>query len=100
MSDEPVPPSGAPGGGAGLPTNRKALFSVAFGVAAFAAALFFSLFLGFLLVVPSVTCGLHARLEIEASKGTEGGDLTAIVGLTIAATTLGLVIVSYLVSYY
>ena len=39
--------------------------------------------------VPSVTCGIFARREIADSKGTEGGDMTAIIGLTIGATTLG-----------
>lgn len=97
MSPEPAQPSGTPEGGAGLPTNRKATYSVIFGAAAFPCA-FLSPFFAFVLAVPAVTCGLHARREISESKGTEGGDMTAIVGLTFGATTAVLVVLSWLLS--
>ncbi len=83
--------------GAGLRTNRKAIYSVVFGAAAFPLALVIP-FLGFVLAVPSVTCGVHARREISASNGDEDGDLIAIIGLTFGATTLGLLILSFFLS--
>ena len=86
-----------PDGRAALPINRKAIYSVIFGGAAFACA-FLSPYFAFVLAVPSVTCGLHGWREIKASKGTEGGDMAAVVGLTMGATTLGLVVISWLVS--
>ena len=97
MSPDPAPPSGTPEGGAGLPTNRKAIFSVLFGAVAFPCA-FVSPFLAFVLAVPSITCGVHARREIQASKGGEDGDLIAIIGLTFGATTAVLAILSSLLS--
>lgn len=98
MTPDPAPPSGTPEDGAG-PTNRKATYSVVFGAVAFP-CLFIHPFLAFVLAVPSVTSGLYARQEISASKGTEGGDLTAIVGLTVGATTIALVLLSWLMSPY
>lgn len=94
---EPDPSSGLPGDGAGLPTNRKAIYSVLYGAAAFPCA-FLLPFLALVLSVPSITCGVHARREIQESRGTEGGDMTAVVGLTIGATTLGLVLLTYVAS--
>lgn len=99
MSHDPAPPPGTPEGEAGLPTNHKAITSVILGAAAFP-CLFIHPFLAFVLAVPSVTSGVYARREISASKGAEGGDMTAIVGLTIGATTLVLVFVSWLLSPY
>ena len=99
MSQEPAPPPGAPDGGAGVPTNHKAIASVILGAAAFP-SLFIHPFLAFVLAVPSVTSGVYARREISASKGDEGGDMTAVVGLTIGATTLALVFLSWLLSPY
>jgi hypothetical protein len=93
VSPEPAPPSGPPEGGAALPTNRKAILAVIFGAAAFTCA-FINPFFAFVLAVPSVTCGVHARREIRDAKGTEGGDMTAVIGLTMGATTLGLLLLS------
>jgi hypothetical protein len=84
-------------GGVDLPTSRKAIYSVIFGGAAFACA-FLSPFFAFVLAVPALTCGVHARREISASKGAEGGDMAAVIGLTMGATTLGLVVISWLVA--
>lgn len=64
---------------------------------AFACA-FLSPFFAFVLAVPSVTCGVHARREISVAKGTEGGDMAPVIGLTMGATTLGLVVLAWLVS--
>jgi hypothetical protein len=69
------------------------------GAAAFP-CLFIHPFLAFVLAVPSVTSGVYARREISAAKGAEGGDMTAVVGLTIGATTIALVFVSWLLSPY
>ncbi|VXC00411.1 DUF4190 domain-containing protein [Aeromicrobium sp. 9AM] len=82
--------------GADLRTNRKAIYSVIFGAAAFPFTFFGDFFFfAFMLGVPSVTCGIYARREIRDSKGTEDGDTTAIIGITIGATTVGLVILGY-----
>lgn len=86
--------------GAQRPTNRKAILSVVFGSIAFPCGLFVSWFLAFVLAVPSITCAVHARREIRASQGTEGGDSTAVVGLTIGATSLALAILSRLLFPY
>jgi hypothetical protein len=80
----------------GLPTNRKAVYSLLLGVAAFPCALFVP-FLGFVLAVPAVTTGVHGRREISAGHGAEGGDVNAVIGLTFGATTLALLLVSWLV---
>lgn len=97
MHQEPAPPPGTPEDGAGLPTNRKATYSVIFGALAFVCA-FLSPFFAFVLAVPSLTCGIHARREIAAAKGSMTGDLTAVIGLTTGATTLALVAASYALS--
>lgn len=85
------------GGGPGLPSNRRAVYSLLFGTAAFV-SLFFVPFLPFALGVCAVTTGVHARREIGLSKGAEGGDLVAIVGLTTGCTTLGLLLLSFVAS--
>ncbi|MEV7396141.1 DUF4190 domain-containing protein [Aeromicrobium sp. NPDC092404] len=94
---EPDPSSGLPGDGAGLPTNRKAIYSVLYGAAAFPCA-FLVPFLAAVLSVPAITCGVHARREIKESKGQEDGDLVAVIGLTIGATTLALVVLATVAS--
>lgn len=99
MPAEPTPSSGSPEDGAGPPTNSKAIASVILGAVAFP-CLFIHPFLAFVLAVPSVTSGLYARREIRDSKGAEGGDMTAVVGLTIGATTIVLVLLSWLMSPY
>jgi hypothetical protein len=97
VTPDPAPSPDAPGGGAGLPTNRKAVISVVLGAVAFA-LVFLSGFAAFILAVPSVTTGIHARREIKAGHAGEGGDLLAVVGLTTGATTLGLLLVSWLLA--
>jgi hypothetical protein len=99
MPEEPAPPPGPPEGGARLPTNPRATYSVIFGAAAFP-FLFVYPFFAFMLAVPSVTCGVYARREIKEAKGAEGGDMTAVVGLTIGATTIALVLLTWLMSPY
>jgi hypothetical protein len=88
-------PDGRPVPG-GPSVNRKALFSVGLGSAAFVCA-FFSAFGGFVLAVPAVTCALHARREIKDAQGSNGEDMVAVIGLTMGATTLGLLLLSWVV---
>lgn len=97
MTSDPAPSPEESDGGAGVSLNRKALYSVVFGSTAFAAALFVW-FLGFALAVPAVTCGVHGLREIKDARGTEGGDMVAVIGLTIGATTLGLLFFSSIVT--
>jgi hypothetical protein len=85
--------------GSGLRTNPKAIYSVILGAVAFP-WLFIYPFLAFALAVPSVTCGVFARREIRDAKGTEGGDMAAVVGLTIWATTLVFVLITWVTSSY
>jgi hypothetical protein len=99
MPTDPTAPPGPTGGAAGLPTNRKAIYSVILGAVAFP-WLFIYPFFAFVLAVPSVTCGVFARREIRDAKGTEGGDMTAVVGLTIGATTLVFVLITWVTSSY
>lgn len=99
MSPDPVPPSGPPGGEAGPRTNPKAIYSVVLGAVAFP-WLFIYPFFAFALAVPSVTCGVFARREIREAKGTQDGDMAAVVGLTIGATTLVFVLFTWLTSSY
>ena len=99
MPTDPTPPSGPPEGGAGLRTNPKAIYSVILGAVAFP-WLFIYPFFAFALAVPSVTCGVFARREIRDAKGTEGGDMAAVVGLTIGATTLVFVLITWVTSSY
>jgi hypothetical protein len=81
------------------PTNPKAVYSVIFGALAFP-FLFIYPFFAFALAAPSVTCGVFARREIREAKGAEGGDMTAVIGLTIGATTMGLVVLTWVTSPY
>ena len=62
--------------------------------------LFIYPFFAFVLAVPSLTCGAFARREIREAKGDQGGEMTAIIGLTIGATTIALVILTWLMSPY
>ncbi|WP_332641879.1 DUF4190 domain-containing protein [Aeromicrobium sp.] len=93
MTPDPVPPSDTPGGGAGHPVNRKAIYSVICGFGAFLVLWVFP-FGAFVLGVPAVTTGVHGRREIKLSRGTERGDTAAIAGLTAGATTLALLVLT------
>ncbi len=93
MTTDPLPPSGTPGGGADRPVNRKAIYSVICGFAAFLVLWVFP-FGAFALGVPAVTTGVHARREIKLSRGAERGDNVAIAGLTAGATTLALLVLT------
>jgi hypothetical protein len=84
-----------PEGDRGLPVNRRAVYSILFGATAFLST-FFVPFLPFVLGVCAVTTGVHGRREIALSRGEEGGDMLAIVGITTGATTLGLLLLSFL----
>ena len=99
MSPDPTPASGPPEGAAGPHTNPKAIYSVILGAVAFP-WLFIYPFFAFVLAVPSVTCGMFARREIRGATGTQGGDMTAIVGLTIGATTIAFVLLTWVTSPY
>ena len=81
------------------PTNPKAIYSVVLGAVAFP-FLFVYPFMAFALAVPSITCGVYARKEIREAKGTEGGDMTAVIGLTIGTTTIVFVLLTWLMSPY
>lgn len=92
-----MPPSGDRGDEPAAPLNRKALLSVLLGSAGFGFALL-APFLGFVLALPAVTCGVWSRREIADSGGTEAGDMVAVIGLTMGATTLGLLGLSWVLS--
>lgn len=66
----------------GAVTNRKAIYSLVCGVAAFA-CIYLTPFLGLLVAIPAITSAIHARREITASKGQETGDSLAVIGLMI-----------------
>ncbi len=55
------------------PVNRKAIYSLACGFAAFAVLWVFP-FGAFVLGVPAVTAGIHGRREIKLSHDSERGD--------------------------
>ncbi len=80
----------------GAVTNRKAIYSVACGIAAFA-CVYVTPFLGLLVALPSITSGIHARREIAASKGEQTGDSLAFVGLMIGCGAAVTVVLSSLV---
>jgi hypothetical protein len=92
-----VPSPESQGDDTRLPLNRKALYSVFFGFAAFLVLWVFP-FGAFALGVPAVTAGIHGRREISLSKGTEGGDALAVAGITAGATTIALMIFTVLTS--
>ncbi|MEJ7633429.1 hypothetical protein [Aeromicrobium sp.] len=97
MTEEPVPPPGAPDDGTGLPINRKVLLSVVFGTVAFACT-FLAPIGGLLLAFPAITTAIHGRREIRGSGGTESGDLLGVAGLTIGITTIGLAMLAAVLS--
>lgn len=76
-------------------TNRKAVYSVVYGVCAFACIYVFP-FGGIALGIPSLTTGIHARREIAAAKGAQGGDTLAFVGLLIGGGAILTVVLSWL----
>ena len=94
MTTEPVPPSDTPGGGADLPVNRKAIYSVICGFGAFVVLWVFP-FGAFALGVPAVTTGIHGRREIALGRGAERGDTLAVAGLTAGATTIALLVMTF-----
>lgn len=93
MDSSPVPSPESSGGGPGAPTNRKATYSVCFGVAAFLCLYVFP-FGAFALGVPAITTGVHGRREIAASKGEESGDGLAVTGLIVGGMALLTFVVS------
>jgi len=90
-----VPPPVPLGDGTGLPINRKAIYSMICGFAAFAVLWVFP-FGAFALGMPAVTTGIHGRREIALSAGMERGETLAIAGLTAGATTIVLMVISVL----
>lgn len=78
-------------------TNRKAVYSVVCGVLAFA-GIYVTPFLGLLIGLPSITSGIHARREIIASKGEQGGDSLAVIGLMVGGGAIVTVVLSWAVS--
>jgi hypothetical protein len=97
VNSDPVPSSESPGGGTRLPINRKALYSVTCGFAAFLVLWVFP-FGAFVLGHPAVTAAKHGRREINLSKGTQGGDNLAVAGITAGAMTIALMVFSWLTS--
>jgi hypothetical protein len=77
-------------------TNRKAVFSIVYGVCAFAVIYLFPLG-GLVLGVPSITSGVHARREIAASHGEQTGDSIAVYGLMIGGGAIVTVVLSFVV---
>lgn len=78
-------------------TNRKAAYSVLYGVCAFSCIYVFP-FGGIALAIPSLTTGIHARREIAASKGAQGGDSLAVIGLMIGTGAIVTVLLSWLLT--
>ncbi|MBC7631004.1 DUF4190 domain-containing protein [Aeromicrobium sp.] len=91
MTPEPVPPDDD---GTGRPTNRKATYSLLFGIAAFACVSVFT-FGGFALGIPAITTGIHARREIALSRGAEGGDNIAGIGLIVGGAAIVVAIITF-----
>jgi hypothetical protein len=90
-SEQPPDPSG---GGTGVPTNRKATYSLAFGIAAFGCLYVFT-FGAFALGVPAITTGIHARREIAESHGEESGDGLAGIGLIVGGAAIVVAVISF-----
>jgi hypothetical protein len=97
VTSDPVPSSASPGDGTRLPINRKALYSVICGFAAFLVLWVFP-FGALVLGLPAVTAGIHGRREISLSKGAQGGDNLAVAGITAGVMTVALTIFSLLTS--
>ncbi|GAA3535018.1 hypothetical protein GCM10022234_34770 [Aeromicrobium panaciterrae] len=92
-ADPGLPPDSA--GGDAQRVNRKAVYSVVCGFAAFGVLWAFP-FGAFVLGVPAVTAGVHARREIALGHGSERGDTLAVAGITAGATTIALMVISVL----
>ena len=82
--------------GADLPTNRKATYSLLLGIAAFACVYLFT-FGAFALGVPAITTGVHAKREIAASRGTEGGDGIAGIGLIVGGAAIVVAVLTFVI---
>lgn len=93
MTTDPATPSEPEGVAA--PVNRKAIYSVACGFAAFGVLWVFT-FGAFVLGVPAVTAGIHGRREIKLGHDSERGDNLAVAGITAGATTLALAVFTVL----
>lgn len=93
MTSDPVVPSGPED--TTRPVNRKAVYSVACGFAAFAVLWVFP-FGAFVLGAPAVTAGIHGRREIKLGHDSERGDHLAVAGITAGATTLALAVFTVL----
>lgn len=76
-------------------TNRKAIYSVACSVVAFA-CIYVTPFLGLLIAIPAVTSAIHARREVAASKGEQIGDSLAVIGLMIGGGAIVTVVLAWL----
>ena len=86
MNEDPI-------GDTRLPINRKAIYSVVCGFAAFAVLWVFP-FGAFELGLPAVTAGIHGRREITLSRGAQSGDTLAVAGITAGGMTIALMIIS------
>jgi hypothetical protein len=93
VTPDPSSPSDSSGGDGGVPLNRKATYSIVFGIAAFACLYVFP-FGALALGVPSITTGVHARREIVESHGREAGDGLAVSGLIVGGMALATFLVS------
>lgn len=93
MTADPVSPDSD--GDDARRVNRKAIYSVVCGFAAFAVLWAFP-FGAFVLGVPAVTAGVHARREIALGRNSERGDNLAVAGITAGATTLALAVFTVL----
>jgi hypothetical protein len=74
--------------------SRKAVYSLACGVLAFA-AIYLHPFAGALVSLPSIASALHARREIAASDGQQSGDTVAVIGLMVGGGALLTVALSW-----
>jgi hypothetical protein len=93
VNTDPLSPSDPSDGDSGVPLNRKATYSIVFGIAAFACLYVFP-FGALALGVPSITTGVHARREIAESHGHEAGDGLAVSGLLVGGMALATFLVS------
>lgn len=92
-SDDSRPPDSSDGGVGAV--NRRAVISLLLGLGAL--AFFFVFELGtFVLGLPAITLGIHARREIAGSAGTESGESLASSGVILGAGTIALAIASFL----
>lgn len=75
------------------PTHQRAILSIVLAVLGFV-LLAFQPFLSLALSLPALTTGVHARREIAAAGGVDGGSDLAATAVLIAAATLPLSIVA------